>query len=82
MADEDKTPRKATRTPDELTDLRRWAIKVFIILSIFVVVIDALGRLFRDPTFRVDAVTFGFVGGVLLALLGLEGINRALGSGK
>lgn len=80
MADEDKTPRKATRTPDELTDLRRWAIKVFIILSVFVVVIDALGRLFRDPSFRVDAVAFGFVGGVLLALLGLEGINRALGS--
>lgn len=82
MADEDKAPRKSSRTPDELTDLRRWAIKVFIVLSIFVVATDSLGRLFRDPAFRVDAVVFGFVGGVLLALLGLEGINRAMGSGK
>jgi membrane associated rhomboid family serine protease len=82
MTDEERSPRKASRTPDELTDLRRWAIKVFIVLSVFVTVIDSLGRLFRDSSFRVDAVVFGFVGGVLLALLGLEGINRALGAGK
>lgn len=82
MADEDRSPRKASRTPDELTDLRRSAIRVFTWLSVFVVSVDLLGRLFRDPTFHVDAVVFGFVGGVLLALLGLEGINRALGSGK
>lgn len=64
----------------ELEELRHLAVKVFLALSVFVVVIDSLGRLFRDPTFRVDAVVFGFVGGVLLALLGLEAANRILGS--
>ena len=81
MADEEPS-RKAARTPDELTDLRRWAVKVFLALSVLVVVVDLAGRLFKDPTFRVDAVVFGLVFGTLLALLGLEGINRALGAGK
>lgn len=81
MADENQ-PRKASRTPDELTDLRRWAVKVFLFLSVLVVVVDLAGRLFRDPSFRVDPVVFGLVFGTLLALLGLEGINRALGAGK
>lgn len=67
------------RTPDELADLRRWAVKVFLALSVLVVVVDLFGRLFRDPAFRVDPVVFGLVFGTLLALLGLEGINRALG---
>lgn len=79
MGDE---PRKPSRTPDELTDLRRWAVKVFLGLSVLVVVVDLAGRLFKDPSFRVDPVVFGLVFGTLLALLGLEGINRALGSGK
>jgi|GEM_PF-6171992 len=79
MADENRTP---SRTPDELADLRRWAVKVFLALSVLIVVVDMAGRLFRDPAFRVDAVVFGLVFGTLLALLGLEGINRALGSGK
>lgn len=82
MADEDRTPRKASRTPDELADLRRWAVKVFLFLSVLVVLVDLFGRLFRDPTFKVDPVVFGLVFGTLLALLGLEGINRVLGSGK
>lgn len=82
MADEKDPPRKPARTPDELTDLRRWAVKVFLALSVLVVVVDLFGRLFRDPAFRVDPVVFGLVFGTLLALLGLEGINRALGSGK
>jgi xanthine/uracil permease len=82
MADEEKTPRKASRTPDELADLRRWAVKVFLFLSVLVVLVDLFGRLFRDPTFKVDPVVFGLVFGTLLALLGLEGINRVLGSGK
>lgn len=81
MADE-KDSRKAARAPDELTDLRRWAVKVFLALSVLVVVVDLAGRLFKDPSFRVDPVVFGLVFGTLLALLGLEGINRALGSGK
>lgn len=81
MADEEPT-RKAAKTPEELTDLRRWAVKVFLALSVLVVVVDLAGRLFKDPTFRVDAVVFGLVFGTLLALLGLEGINRALGAGK
>lgn len=82
MADEERTPRKASRTPDELADLRRWAVKVFLFLSVLVVLVDLFGRLFRDPTFKVDPVVFGLVFGTLLALLGLEGINRVLGSGK
>lgn len=68
------------RKDQELEELRRLAVKVFIALSVFVVVIDSLGRLFRDPSFRVDAVVFGFVGGVLLALLGLEAANKILGT--
>lgn len=81
MADE-KEPRRPARTPDELADLRRWAVKVFLFLSVLIVLVDTFGRLFRDPAFKVDPVVFGLVFGTLLALLGLEGINRALGSGK
>lgn len=82
MADEKDAPRKPARTPDELADLRRWAVKVFLFLSVLVVLVDTFGRLFRDPTFKVDPVVFGLVFGTLLALLGLEGINRVLGAGK
>lgn len=81
MADE-KEPRRPARTPDELADLRRWSVKVFLFLSVLVVLVDTFGRLFRDPAFKVDPVVFGLVFGTLLALLGLEGINRVLGSGK
>lgn len=75
MADE----RKPQRSADELTDLRRSAIRVFTYLSVFTVVVDLMGRLFRDSTFHVDLVVYGFIGGTLLALLGLEGINKVLG---
>ncbi len=63
---------------DELDRLRYVAILVFIVLSILVVVGDVLGRLFKDGTFRVDAVVMGLVFGTLLSLLGLEGVQRLL----
>ena len=63
---------------DDLRGLRRASIKAFIALSIFLVVIDALGRLFRDASFHVDAVVAGLVFGTLLSLLGLEGIQKLL----
>lgn len=65
--------------PSELADLRRSAVRVFLVLSIAIVVVDAVGRLFVNPDFHVDSVVFGLVFGTLLALLGLEGLNRALG---
>jgi len=63
---------------DELAGVRVLAIKVFIGLSALLIVGDVLGRLFRDPAFRVDAVVSGLVFGTLLSLLGLEGIQRLL----
>jgi len=78
VADQPKEPKRAV--PDELADLRRQAVRLFMALSALVVVVDLAGRLFKDPAFRVDPVVFGLVFGTLLALLGLEGINRALGS--
>lgn len=79
MADERKTAKPEKGTPEELGGLRRAAVYVFLALSVLVVVVDALGRLFLDSDFHVDSVVFGFVFGTLLALLGLEGLNRALG---
>lgn len=63
---------------DELDRLRYVAIVVFIVLSALVVLGDILGRLFKDGTFRVDAVVMGLVFGTLLSLLGLEGVQRLL----
>lgn len=73
MADERKP-----KPPDDLQGLRRFAIKVFIWLSAFIVIIDMMGRLFRDASFHVDAVVAGLVFGTLLSLLGLEGIQKLL----
>ena len=80
MADETKGKPEKKGTPEELSDLRRAAVKVFLALSVLVALVDALGRLFLNPDFHVDSVVFGFIFGTLLALLGLEGLNRALGS--
>lgn len=78
MAPRPQDKRPGAEDDNELRALRRSAIKVFIALSVFLVVIDALGRLFRDPSFRIDAVIAGLVFGTLLSLLGLEGIARLL----
>jgi xanthine/uracil permease len=78
VADEKGRPEKKG-TPEELSDLRRSAVYVFLALSVLVVVVDTFGRLFLNSEFRVDSVVFGFIFGTLLALLGLEGLNRALG---
>lgn len=66
----------------ELGELRGLAIRVFLALSVAVVLLDAGGRLFRDPAFRIDPLVFGMVFGTLLALLGLEATNKLLGGGK
>ena len=79
MADDPKGKPDPKGTPEELGDLRRASVRVFLFLSVLVVVVDAIGRLFLNPDFHVDSVVFGFIFGTLLALLGLEGLNRALG---
>ena len=66
----------------ELVELRGLAIRVFLGLSVGVVLLDALGRLFRDHAFRIDPLVFGMVFGTLLALLGLEATNKLLNGGK
>jgi hypothetical protein len=65
--------------PDPLARERRAAIRVFIALSVAIVLIDTLGRLFKDPSFHIDTIVFGMVFGTLLALLGIEGFSRLLG---
>ena len=64
---------------EELGELRALSIRVFLGLSVSLVLLDALGRLFRDPAFRIDPLVFGMVFGTLLALLGLEGASKLLG---
>lgn len=81
--DQDHKPprnrRQGDTDDDELDALRALAVKVFIGLSVLVVVMDSTGRLFRDPAFKVDPVVMGLVFGTLLALLGLEAANRLMG---
>lgn len=79
MADDPKGKPEKKGAPEELGDLRRASVRVFLFLSVLVVVVDVIGRLFLNPDFHVDSVVFGFIFGTLLALLGLEGLNRALG---
>lgn len=67
---------------EDLAGLRLLAIKVFIALSAFLVVVDMVGRLFKDSTFRADPVMLGLVFGTLLSLLGLEGLQRILDRGR
>lgn len=64
---------------EELGELRALSIRVFLALSVAMVLLDALGRLFRDPSFRIEPLVFGMVFGTLLALLGLEGASKLLG---
>lgn len=81
MSDERRDPFNED-DEDELAELRFWAIRIFLGLSAFVTILDPLARLFRDPTFRVDAVVYGLIYGTTLALLGIEGWSRFLGGGK
>ena len=76
MADEKD---KSAGTPEDLKSLRRLSIYVFLVLSVVLVLTDTLGRLFIDKQFHIDSVVLGFCIGALLALLGLEGLNRAMG---
>ena len=68
--------------PDPLSDLRRYAVVLFLFLSAFVTILDPLARLFKDAAFRVDPVVFGLVYGTTLALLGIEGAAKLLGGNK
>jgi len=77
MADE---PKKSG--PDPLSDLRRYAVVLFLFLSAFVTILDPLARLFKDAAFRVDPVVFGLVYGTTLALLGIEGAAKLMGGNK
>ena len=52
--------------PDPLSDLRRYAVVLFLFLSAFVTILDPLARLFKDAAFRVDPVVFGLVYGTTL----------------
>ena len=71
--------REEREETEELGKLRALSIRVFLGLSVAEVALDALGRLFRDPAFRIDPIVFGLVFGTLLALLGLEGASKLLG---
>ena len=55
---------------------------MFLAIDVFIVGADVLGRLFRDPDFRVDPVVFGLAFGTTLTLLGLEGFARVFGAPK
>lgn len=46
---------------------------VILALVVLLVVVDTLGRLFIDPTFRVSEIILGTLVGALLTLLGLAG---------
>jgi hypothetical protein len=70
------TDRPKGTGPDPLSAYRRAAIAVFLAIDVFLIAADVLGRLFRDPSFRVDSVVFGMAFGTTLTLLGLEGLSR------
>lgn len=54
---------------------------MFLVIDLFLVGADVLGRLFRDTTFHVDPVVFGLAFGTTLTLLGLEGFAKLFGGG-
>lgn len=57
-------------------DRFRWiAAGTCIFLLIFLAVADTLGRLYVDPEFKVSEVIFGSIGGILLGVLGIEGVS-------
>lgn len=71
-----------SKAPDPLSGYRRAAIAVFLAVDVFLVLADVGGRLFKDPTFRVDSVVFGMAFGTTLTLLGLEGLSRLFPGSK
>ena len=60
-------------------DTLQWiAAGVTIFLLIFLVIADVVGRLYIDPNFHVSEVIFGTLGGILLVLLGLRGLDQVV----
>lgn len=51
---------------------------VVILLLAFLVLADTIGRLLIDPNFHVSEVIFATLGGILLALLGLRGLDEVV----
>ncbi len=51
-------------------------------MIVLLVVVDTLGRLFIDPSFRASELFLGTLIGALLLLLGVEGISRLPGLPK
>lgn len=68
--------RRPSRSDDEeeLGNLRKAAIGVFIALSAFLMVADVFG----PNDYKTDPLMAGLVFGTLLSLLGLEGIQRLI----
>ncbi len=73
------------RDPAEERLLRRLRLiagSVILLMIVLLVVVDTLGRLFIDPTFRASELFLGTLIGALLLLLGVEGISRLPGLPK
>jgi hypothetical protein len=66
----------------DLRQARTIAIVVFLVIDLFLFVTDTLGRLFKDQTFHVDTLIFGFAIGATLTLLGFAGFERLTGGIK
>jgi hypothetical protein len=75
VANEDHTP---GGPPPDVLFRRLRAVSVIVILGliVFLVVVDALGRLIVDPSFRVSEVFLGTLVGALTLALGLEITSR------
>ena len=59
--------------------LRAVAAAVGIVLIVFLVGADTLGRLFLDPNFHIGDFIFGTLAGLVATLLGIESLVRLAG---
>lgn len=74
----EKRPRKKPHLDDRLDTAQLVAVVVFLSIIIFLVIMDVLGRLFKDGDFHVDTTMFGLVVGGLITMLGLDGVRNAV----
>jgi hypothetical protein len=73
MADETRRrPHPPPEDPDDLADLRRLGIKIFLALSVLTTLPAVVGPYLHDATVRVDLGVLGLVYGITLTLLGIE----------
>lgn len=85
MAGDERPPASSSDVVDGLTRRLRLVVAgVITTLIVILVIVDDLGRLFFDPTFRTSDFIFGTLIGALLLLLGVETLNRLprVGGGK